>query len=266
MTKPVKGNLPPGFRFYLRIVLLAAAGLSACRFGPPKFDDARNEYVFVSLSFQPTLATLAGYHRHAGVPLDELLDDVSQAALDRRKTFYEAFERGLGRTNPARLVEEDRRDYDLIRQRLLRDRASLDRFAHDPAVYTAILERGLNGPITLDYGPPELRGFHLTRRIEMIPAFVNHALRNLKSRGPEPVQTASIEALIGQADATIQADLKPKFAAAAEAAREALKTFQEGVARLPVEPLAARPSVQPALACSPGSPVARQILRMYLRD
>jgi hypothetical protein len=265
MTKLVKRSVPPGFRFYLRIALLTIGGLAACRFGPPKFDDARNEYVFVSLSFQPTLATLAGYHRHAGVPLDELLDDVSQAALDRRRAFYDAFERGLGRTDAARLVEEDRRDYDLIRERLVRDRASLDRFARDPRVYIEILERGFSGPLSLDYGPKDLHGFHLTRRIEMVPALVNHALRNLKSRGAEEVKIDGVETLMGRAEAEIQADLKPKFVAAAAAAQAALRRFHQSAAQLPVEPIAAREPLPP-LPIPAGSPLARQLLRTHFRD
>ncbi len=243
---------------------VAAMG-AACRTGPPKFDDVVGEYVYVTLSFQPTLATEAGYQRHAGVALGELLDDVSQSSLDRQRQFYQAFEKGFGRFQRDRLSPQDQIDYDLIASRIPRDVAALDDFHHSPARYVAILERALRVPIEKEYAPKDLRAFHLTRRLEMMVPFLDHARRNLQeARGPLP-DLAGVRGWIDRAAVEVTGEIRPKFDIAQAKARKALDAFDAFLPTLPRrEEAASSAPLLTAPEAPPGSSLARRVLRAGL--
>jgi hypothetical protein len=242
--------------------LLGAILLSGCRVGPPKFDGVVSEYVYVSLSFQPALAAELGYQRHAGVAMGELLDDVSRAALNQRLTFFDAFEKGYARYDRSRLAPEDQIDYDLIRDRLPRDRAALGDYERRPSVYSRILERAIRVPLTVDYGPKDLRNFHLARRLEMFEPFVEHARKNLKSAAGERPDFARLRALLGRVEAEAPSEIRPKLLKALARARSAVDRFEELVKSLPPGP---EPAPEAALAAPPPAPAGSSLARRALR-
>lgn len=182
----------------------------------------------------PVAATAAGYHLHAGVPLDELLDDLSETGIDRRRVFLAAFEKRLSQIDREKLTPQDRADYDLIRNRIDLEQLEwnvLRTYQHDPTVYLGLIGQALFAPYTLEYAPKELRFFHIARRLETVPALLKHAQRNLID-SPEPHREAareSIAALIALIEKTLapQApeDIREKFQAVSANASDALREF-----------------------------------------
>ena len=119
-------------------VSLAILVASSCRVGPPKFANTVEEFVYVSLSFTPVEASRLGYHRHAGVSMDELLDDMSEAAMNRRRDFLRNFREGLSKVDPAKLTPENRADYRTIQAAIERQTLELSErqsYKHDPTLY-----------------------------------------------------------------------------------------------------------------------------------
>lgn len=211
----------------------------SCRFGPPKFDEITEEFVFTSLSFSPVIATSVGYHRHTGVPLDELMEDYSEASLNRQRAFYTAFNRNLDKIDSGKLTPEDRADYSLIRNQIklsLLELNTIQRYKHDPTVYSELVGQAIFSCFTLEYGPKDLRFFHIVRRLEMVPALLNHARTNLVD-SPEimlRVAREGTEANIAMIDKTLRQEvpeqLKPKFEESSRAAIAALKDFDNYLA------------------------------------
>ncbi len=218
------------------LAAVLALGLTACRFGPPKFEQTTEEFVFTTLSFSPVAATAAGYHRHAGVPLDELLDDVSEESFNRQRGFYRAFSRALEKTKRERLTPEDKADYDLIvnqAQLALLELDSIQRYKHDPNFYVELAGQAIFGPLTLEYAPKDLRFFHIARRLESFPALLLNAQRNLVD-SPEihnQVARDGIQGLITLIEGTLRneapEEMKGKFDGAAKQAIDALRGFDK---------------------------------------
>ncbi len=212
-------------------LLIAASG---CRPGPLRFGEVTEDFVLGFLSISPVSATTAGYHLHAGVPLDELLDDLSEAGINRRRGFLTAFDKKLASIQRDKLEGQDRADYDLIQNRIRLERLeweTLKRYKHDPNLYVELLGQALFAPYTLEYGPTDLRYFHILRRLETVPALLNHAQRNLVD-SPElnrEVARQGTAALIAMIENTIApgvpAALKKRFDAAAIGGVASLRGF-----------------------------------------
>lgn len=196
------------------------------------------EYVYVSLSFSPVDASALGYHRHAGVVLDEALDDVSEAAMKRRRAFVAQFAKGLRRTDVAKLTPEDRADYRTIQASLAAQLDELNRrqtYKHDPGVYVGLIHRAVQGAIRVPDAPEEARAFYVVRRLEAVPATLDQARRNLvDTRGPLQGTPAELEQRLAGMEPRIPAALRAKFHSARDNAIAALRTFERDVNRLPV--------------------------------
>jgi uncharacterized protein (DUF885 family) len=215
-------------------LLIAVLAGVACKPGPPRFGEITEDFVLGSLSMSPVAATAAGYHLHAGVPLDELLDDLSEAGIERRRGFLDAFDKRLAAMDRARLTAQDQADYDLILNRIRQEQLNwnvLQTYKHDPTLYVELIGRAIFAPYTLEYAPKELRFFHIARRLETAPALLKHAQRNLVDSPEVHRETArqSIAALISVIETTLASEAPPgirdKFAAAAANAVAALREF-----------------------------------------
>lgn len=212
-------------------IALAAVG---CKPGPPRFGEVTEDFVLGSLSMSPVAATAAGYHLHAGVPLDELLDDLSEAGIGRRRGFLAAFEKRLSEIDRARLTPQDQADYDLVQGRIRLEQLewnALRTYRHDPTIYADLIGQALFAPYTLEYAPKELRFFHIAKRLESVPALLKHAQRNLVD-APAPHREAarqSVAALIELIEKTLSPQapeaIREKFQAACANAAVALREF-----------------------------------------
>lgn len=208
--------------------------LGGCTPKPPRFSSISEEFVFNSLTFSPSAATAAGYHMHAGVPLDELMDDFSQPARERRQNFYARFRAGLQRDiEPEKLLAEDRADYDLVQQQLalgLFELTEWKPWEHNPTIFVESIGTALFVPFVQEYAPRNARFFQILKRLDRIPARLELAKSMLQS-APKLWREVAISenegnlALLAAIRKERPEEMSKKFDAAADAARTALESF-----------------------------------------
>jgi uncharacterized protein (DUF885 family) len=216
-------------------------GLVATGCGPDRpresFSQLASEFVYTSLSFSPVNATASGYHRHQQLKLDEMLDDLSPAGLDRQRQFYRTFRERLARSvKPEDLAPDDRADYDILTDQIALALLELDEiqsWRHNPTVYVELVGNALFQPHVLDYAPKKERLAHIIARLEKVPAFLAQARQNL-AEAPEIWTTVAMEENEGNlnlVDRIIRAglpdDARDGYDRAAGPALEALRGFQE---------------------------------------
>lgn len=218
------------------IAALALCGLIGCggRQNPPNFGGMAEEFVYSTLAFSPVSATAAGYHQHQGVNLDELLDDLSPAAMERQREFYRGFRERLVTLDANALSPEDRADYDILNDQIALALLELDRIQscrHNPTLYVELVGNALFSPHVLEYAPRQERLRHVIARLEKVPAFVEQAKKNLAD-SPRIWTTVAVEeneGNIGLIDrgirATVPEGLKAEYSRAAAGALEALRGF-----------------------------------------
>ncbi len=140
------------------------------------------QFVYSSLKFSPVGATGAGYHEHEGLRLDEMLDDLSPAALEAQRAFYRGFKERLAKLDPGRLTPEERADYDILDAQVALGLLELDQiqsYRHNPTVYVELLGNAFFYPQVLEYAPLVDRVRHIIARLEKVPAFLEQAKKNL---------------------------------------------------------------------------------------
>ncbi len=208
--------------------------LAGCTPKPQRFSTIAEEYVLNTLTFAPSQATAAGYHRHSGVPLDELLDEFSPATAARHRAYYGRFALGLKRDIiPEKLAPEDRADYDLVSQLLTLARFEIETLApwtHAPQLYAEVIGNALFVPYAQEYGPRNKRFYDILKRMERIPSRVLQAQGNLVS-APKVWRDVAIEETKGNIDLIAllkkerPADISKKFDDAAGKATVALNQY-----------------------------------------
>lgn len=220
----------------IRRVLLATLLLSSCSTKPPRFSTIAEEFVFNSLTFSPTLATAAGYHRHNGVPLDELLDEFAEPTLNRQRNYYTRFLQGLARdVSREKLSPDDQIDFDIVRAQIALARLELDEirsWERNPLFYAEIFGNAIFVPYAQEYAPRNARFYHILKRLEKFRPRVEQAKRNLKGV-PEFWAEMAIAAnqgnlaLIDKVKAERPGEMSKKFDEAALEAKAALEDFNE---------------------------------------
>ena len=208
--------------------------LAGCTPKPQRFSSIAEEYVLNTLTFAPSQATAAGYHRHNGVPMDELLDEYSAATAARQRAYYGRFASGLKRDIvPEKLTPEDRADYDLVSQLLTLARFEIETiqpWAHSPQLYAEAIGNALFVPYAQEYGPRNKRFYDILKRMERIPSRVSQAQGNLVS-APKVWREVAIEETKGNIDLIAllkkerPAELSKKFDDAADKATVALNQY-----------------------------------------
>jgi len=239
------GSLMQALRGSTALVLTCISLVCSCRVGPPKFAGIVEEFVYVSLSFTPVEASNLGYHRHAGVSLDELLDDMSEAAMNRRRGFLRAFQEGLKKIDPGKLTPEDRADFQTIQASIRRQTLELSTrqaYKHDPSGYINLILRGIDGAWNQPEQPEGLRAFYVVRRLESVPALMQHAKRNMVNRWSSP-DSSAIEKRLQELDSRIPREMWTKYVAARDGALGAIQEFRQQTAHLLLEQ---RPTETPA--------------------
>ncbi len=222
----------------MRFTALAASLLlvSSCTPKPRAFSNITEDFVFASLTFSPSAATAAGYHRHNGVPLDELLDEFSPPTAARQRDYYARFLSGLKKDiDPARMTPEDRADFEYVKELIALARFDLDEasvWTHAPQMYVEAIGNALFVPYTSEYGPRNKRFYDILKRMERIPSRVLQAEGNL-SAVPKIWREVAIEENRGNIDLIAMlkkerpAEMSKKFDDAAELATQSLRQFEE---------------------------------------
>jgi uncharacterized protein (DUF885 family) len=146
------------------------------------FSKLTEEFVYGSLALSPVSATVAGYHEHQGVRLDEKLDDFSPGGIQEQRQFFSSFRDRLALIKPETLAPEERADYQIIQNQVelaLLDLTRIRSFRHNPTVYVELVGNALFNPFVLEYAPLETRYRHIIQRLFKVPELMEHAKMEL---------------------------------------------------------------------------------------
>jgi uncharacterized protein (DUF885 family) len=221
-----------------RIAILGAFLLAVCKVNQgkqtPDFSKVTEDFVYGSLALSPVSATQAGYHEHAGIRLDERLDDFSPSGIEEERKFYAGFHTRLAAIDPKSLSVEDRADYQIIQNAV--DLTELDLreiqgYKHNPTIYVELVGNALFNPFVLEYAPLDARFGHIIQRLSRIPALMDQAKKNLVD-SPEVwnrVAQEENDGNIGLIDKTLRAKVpagrKAEYDKAAGPALDSLRAF-----------------------------------------
>src|SRR5215468_2990091 len=96
------------------VVGVVLLGCGCSRDPAVDFGKLSEEFVYTTLAFSPSSATAAGLHQYNNQNLDDMLDDVSPAAQDRQRKYYEDFRQRLAALKSDDLSAEDRADLTIM--------------------------------------------------------------------------------------------------------------------------------------------------------
>jgi uncharacterized protein (DUF885 family) len=198
------------------------------------FSKLTEQFVYGSLALSPVSATVAGYHEHQGVRLDERLDDYSPIGIQEQRRFFSDFRDRLALIKPEKLAPEESADYQIIQNQVelaLLDLNRIHSFRHNPTVYVELVGNALFNPFVLEYAPLETRYRHIVQRLFKVPELMQHARMNLTD-SPEVWNRVAQEENDGNIDLIdktlrerVPAALKPDYDRAATPALAALRDF-----------------------------------------
>lgn len=214
-------------------LLLLAAG---CGPSPSeRFAKLSEEFVYTTIAFSPAGATSVGLHQYNNQNLDEQLDDVSPAALDKQRQFYHNFRDRLSALDPAKLTAEDRADLRIIQDQIalgLLDLEEVHSEQHNPTTYVETLGNALFNPYVLEYAPLPARIGHIIARLRQVPRYLQQATANLTT-APEIWTKVAIDENDGNSKLisdtirnAVPPDQRSAYDAAAAPAMAALAEFQ----------------------------------------
>jgi len=225
-------------QFRAKLIMIVSA-LSAAGCGAPQHDFAKfaEEFVYSSLAYSPISATAAGLHRYQGQNLDEQLDDMSPAARDHQREYYERLrERLQNQIQPDSLPAESRADYHIIQNQLslqLLDLEEIQSYLHNPTLYVEMTGNALFTPLTLEYAPLPDRVRSIIARLQKLPLLLDQASTNLVSSPGIWTHVAAeenegnIELVDKTIRAAVPANQRSDYDRAAQPALQALHKFQD---------------------------------------
>ena len=198
------------------------------------FEKLTDDLLYGSLALSPVNATQTGYHEHNGMSLDDMLDDFSQAGIDKAKAFYEGIQTRVNALNTTSLDKEQLADLEIIKNQLnlqLLDLNTIQSFKHNPTVYVELAGNALFVPYILEYAPKDRRFQSIVKRIEKMPTLFEQAKAQLVD-APEVWNRVAREENSGNMDlidktlrSATPEPLKADYDRAAMGALAALKDF-----------------------------------------
>jgi Bacterial protein of unknown function (DUF885) len=141
----------------------------------PHFVD---EYLAWLHEAHPTNATFDGVHLH-----DDLLEDLSRAAIDAQVRDLGAFARRLAAIDPARLTETERLERPALDANLRARLFELEvvrTWERNPQHYGDLLSTSLAGQILFDYAPLAERARRTLSKLHQVPRLMQAARDNIK--------------------------------------------------------------------------------------
>ncbi|HEY2435387.1 MAG TPA: DUF885 domain-containing protein [Vicinamibacterales bacterium] len=137
-----------------------------------------DEYLAWLHEVHPTNASFDGVHLH-----DDLLEDLSRAAIDAQVRDLGAFARRLAAIDPTRLTEIERLERPAldahIRSRLF-DLETVRTWERSPQFYGDLLATSLSGQILFDYAPLAERARRVVSKLHQAPRLLQAARDNIK--------------------------------------------------------------------------------------
>jgi uncharacterized protein (DUF885 family) len=141
----------------------------------PHFVD---EYLAWLHETHPTNATFDGIHLH-----DDLLEDLSRAAIDAQVRDLGGFARRLAAIDPTRLTDTERLERPAldasIRGRLF-ELENVRTWERNPQCYGDLLSTSLAGQVLFDYAPLAERARRILSKLRQVPRLMQSARDNIK--------------------------------------------------------------------------------------
>jgi uncharacterized protein (DUF885 family) len=169
--------------------LAAAATLSPV-------DQIVDDFIYDSLAASPTSASQAGYHRHHGVNLDDMLDDYSPKAVAALRNLNQRIDARIAKLDKSKLDAEQRADLEVLQSAIGNSQLDIDEiqsWRHNPTVYVEMLGTALYSLYTLHYAPEAERYGHIINRLKRVPELVRQAEQELQDSPQEWNQVAREE-------------------------------------------------------------------------
>jgi uncharacterized protein (DUF885 family) len=141
----------------------------------PHFVD---EYLAYLHEAHPTSATFDGVHLH-----DDLLEDLSRAAIDAQLRELGGFARRLAAIDPARLTDVERLERPALEASLRARLFELEQvrtWERSPQHYADIIATSLAGQTLFDYAPLAERARRVLSKLRQVPRLIQAARDNVK--------------------------------------------------------------------------------------
>jgi uncharacterized protein (DUF885 family) len=141
----------------------------------PHFVD---DYLAYLHEAHPSDASLDGVHLH-----DDLLEDLSRAAVDADARALSGFSRRLHQIEAAPLPATDRVDHGILTAHVdarLFDLEHVRTWEKSPKVYADIIGTGLTGQALFSYAPEAERARRIVSKLRQVPRLVQAARDNIK--------------------------------------------------------------------------------------
>lgn len=219
------------------ILVLITLFLTSCGRQNEKLEMGKlvEQFVYQSLAFSPSAATAAGYHSHNGIPLDQLLDDMSEQSFAEQRQFYMATKEELHKIPQDSADPEADADGMIIRNLVelsLLELNEIKSYKHNPTIYVEMIGNALFNLHALESAPKEKRFQSMIARLEKIPTVLEQAKANLTD-SPEIWNQVARQENDGNIDLIDQElrkqcpqELRGKYDKAAVTALDSLKAFQ----------------------------------------
>ena len=195
------------------------------------FQKLATAYVDEAPALFPTGATTLGDHRY-----DKLLDEVSDAARQKQRDFYNRYLTSLKNIDRNGLSRDNQVDYQLLVHSLKGDLWSLEtlqEWAWNPIQYTQLTGGAIYGLMARDFAPVEERLQSVTARLEQFPRLFEQIRATLVPARVPPVHAETAVKQNNGVLSIIDDMVKPHLAKLNDADRErfhkALKTATEEV-------------------------------------
>ncbi|HLG99003.1 MAG TPA: DUF885 domain-containing protein [Bryobacteraceae bacterium] len=193
-----------------------------------------DEFVYGSLALSPVSATGAGYHEHAGVNLDQKLDDYSTSGIQEQQQFYSSFHDRLAAIKPDQLSKEDAADYQILQNQVelaLLELREIQSYRHNPTLYVELVGNALFTPFVLEYAPLESRYHDIIQRLTLVPQLMSQGKANLVdapdvwNRVAQQENDGNLDLIDKALRAKVPAGLQAEYGRAASAALDSLRDF-----------------------------------------
>jgi uncharacterized protein (DUF885 family) len=210
-------------------MVAAAAGAAAS-----PVDQIVDDFMYGSLALAPTNATQAGYHRHHGLILDDLLDDFSPKGIEAQRHLNQQIASRIAQLNQATLDAEQRADIQVLQSAIGNAQLDLEEiqgWRHNPTIYVELVGNALYSPYVLHYAPAAERYGHIINRLKKVPELIQQAEAALLdspqdwNRVAREENDGNVELIEGPLRNDCPAALRGEYATAAASAVAALKGF-----------------------------------------
>jgi len=137
-----------------------------------------DEYLAFLHETHPTSATFDGVHAY-----DDLLEDLSRAAIDNRLHDLGAFGRRLAAIDPAGLTDVERLERPLVEQDIqarIFELEEIRTWERSPQLYAEVLSTSLASQVLFPYAPLTERARRVLSKLRQVPRLLQAARENIK--------------------------------------------------------------------------------------